>query len=100
MFQEAFDVFRAEPDVNSSLLSDRETNEAYPAYTNGEQYSVYFTDGGDVGLDLKEAPGRFVKKWLDITNSQWLEEQEISGGEIIELKTPGEGHWIVVVSSR
>jgi hypothetical protein len=33
-------------------------------------------------------------------NSQWLEEQEISGGEIIELKTPEEGHWMVVVSSR
>lgn len=33
-------------------------------------------------------------------NSQWLEEQEISGGDIIELKAPGEGHWIVVVFSR
>jgi hypothetical protein len=100
MFQEEFDVFRAEPDVNSSLLTDRETNEAYCAYVPGEQYAVYFTDGGEVGLDLRDAPGRFLKKWLDITNSQWLEEQEISGGEIFELKAPGEGHWIVVISSR
>jgi hypothetical protein len=100
MFVEEFDIFRAEPDVNSSLLTDRETNEAYFAAVPGGQYAVYFTDGGEVGLDLRKTPGRFVKKWLDITNSQWLEEQEISGGEIIELKAPGEGHWIVVVSSK
>ena len=61
---------------------------------------MFFTDGGEVGLDLSDALGRFVKKWLDITNRQWLEEQEISGGEIIELKAPGEGNWVVVVSSK
>lgn len=99
MFEEVFNVFHAEPDVNSTLLTDRETNEAYSAYVPGGQYAVYFTDGGEVGLDLRDTPGLFLKKWLDISNNQWLEEQEISGGDIVRLNAPGEGHWIVVVSS-
>jgi hypothetical protein len=98
MFEEVFDAFRAEPDADSSLLTDRETNEAYLAYVPGQQYAVYFTDGGEVGLNLNDVQGNFIKRWLDITNSRWLEEKEISGGDIIELKAPGEGHWIVVLS--
>jgi hypothetical protein len=100
VFQEAFDVFRAEPDVNSSLLVDREPNEAYLAYTRGKQYAVYLTRGGKVGLDLRDIQGRFVMKWLDIAKSQWFGEQDISGGDIIEIEAPGEGHWIVVLTSR
>ncbi len=100
VFQEAFDVFRAEPDVTSSLLTDRDTNEAYLAYIPGEQYAIYFTDGGEVGLDLRDTQGRFNLKWLDITTSQWSDEEEISGGNIIEIKTPGAGQWIGVVQSR
>ena len=99
VFQEAFDVFRAEPDVNSRLLIDREINEAYLAFTPGEQYAVYFTDGGNVGLDLRDDPGDFEMKWLDISNSKWLEEQEISGGNVIELQAPDEGHWVAVIVS-
>jgi hypothetical protein len=98
VFQEAFDVFRAEPDVNSSLLSDRDINEAYLAYIPGKQYAIYFTDGGEVGLDLRDTHGRFILKWLDISNSKWSGAEEISGGEIIGIKTPAKGHWIVVVS--
>jgi hypothetical protein len=100
VFQEVFDVFRAEPDVNSSLLTGRDMNEAYLAFTPGEQYAVYFIDGGNVGLDLREEQGDFVMKWLDITGSRWLDEQEVSGGDIIDLRAPGEGHWIVVLTSR
>jgi hypothetical protein len=99
MFEEVFDVFRAEPDGDSSLLTDREINEAYLASVPGQQYAIYFTDGGEVGLNLSDVPGNFIQRWLDITNNRWLEEQEVSGGDIINLKAPGEGHWIVVLSS-
>lgn len=97
MFEEIFNVFRAEPDINSRLLIDRQPNEAYLAFTDGEQYAVYFTDGGEVNLDLTDAQGKFRMMWLDINNSRWLVEKEISGGDIVELKTPDAGHWIVVL---
>ncbi len=98
MFEEVFDIFRAQPDINSSLLGDRQTNEAYLAYIPCRQYAVYFPDGGEVGLDLRDTQGRFVMKWMNISDSQWFGEQGISGGDIIELKTPGEGHWVVVLT--
>jgi hypothetical protein len=100
MFEKDFDIFRAQPDVNSKLLLNRQENEAYLSYIPGKQYAIFFPDGGEVGLDLKDSRGRFILKWLDISNSQWSDAQRISGGDIVEVKTPGEGQWIGVVQSR
>ena len=97
MFEEVFDVFRANPDVNSALLSDRWENEAYLAYIPGEQYAVYFTNGGAVNLDLSDAHGSFSLQWLDINNSHWTGTTELGGGEQVRLSAPGEGHWMAVL---
>lgn len=39
------------------LLGKREKDEAYLAAQPGEQYLLYFTDGGSVDLDLSDASG-------------------------------------------
>ncbi|TVR70681.1 MAG: hypothetical protein EA408_10730 [Marinilabiliales bacterium] len=100
MFQEVFDVFRAEPDVYSSLLSDRRENEAYLAFIPGEQYAVYFTGGGAVYLDMSDAPGNFTLQWLDIDSSRWTGTTELGGGERVRLSAPGEGHWMAVLTAN
>jgi hypothetical protein len=97
MLEEVFDLFRAEPDVNSSLLGNRYPNEAYLSYLEGEQYAVYFPRGGEVRLDLSRAKGDMVLKWLDISNSRWIGETILSGGGPIEISVPETGHWMVVI---
>ncbi len=52
MFLDDFDVFRVEPDMESALLGNRNEYGEHLAYIPGEQYAVYFTDGGSVSLDL------------------------------------------------
>ncbi len=100
LFTAEFDVFRATPDVDSRLLLDRQTNEAYLSYIPGQQYAVYFPDGGEVKLDVSAARGTLRVRWLDITHSAWQEPQTIDDGGIIGLKTPGKGHWAALVMAR
>jgi hypothetical protein len=97
MLEEVFDIFRAVPDVNSSLLGNRDPNEAYLSYIEGEQYAVYFPRGGEVRLDLGSAKGDMVLQWLDIPNSRWIGETILSGGGPIEISVPETGHWLVVI---
>lgn len=75
------------------LLSDRAENEAYTAAHPGVAYTLYFTDGGSVGLDLKDAPGRFDVRWIDIASGQWSKQDRIEGGAVVTLTAPAQGHW-------
>ncbi len=100
LFTAEFDVFRATPDAESRLLLDRQTNEAYLSYIPGEQYAVYFVDGGTVRLDLHDAQGEFALKWLDISNSRWTAENPLQGGRPADLAAPGRGQWMAIVLAR
>jgi len=100
LFTAEFDVFRATPDVDGRLLLDRQTNEAYLSYIPGEQYAVYFPDGGHVRLDVSAAQGLLQVRWLDIDRSKWQQPQAVDGGRTLELETPGKGHWAALVLAR
>ncbi len=92
---EAFDFFRSEP--RNDLLSEREENEAYCLAEPGRQYAVYFPNGGQVKLDVSQAKGTLQVRWLDINRSNWQEAQSVSGGQTLDLKAPGKGHWAALV---
>lgn len=97
-FLAEFDIFRAEPDTASALLADRSADEAYLSYIPGEQYAVYFTDGGSVQLDLSGAPGSFSVRWLDAEGSAWQKGKVLEGGSRVRLTAPGSGHWLVLLT--
>jgi hypothetical protein len=79
------------------LLSDRAVDEAYLAANPGRAYALYFTDGGSVGLDLKNAPGRFEAHWIDIATGEWGRREMLDGGQIVKVKAPAKGHWVVAI---
>ena len=95
MLFDYFDLFAAVP--RNELLSERSSNEAYLLAQQGKQYAVYFPDGGEVKLDVSDIPGALTVRWLDIDSNRWLEEQQVNGGGKLDLKSPGTGHWAVVV---
>lgn len=90
----AFDLFRARPDAESQLLSDRGPDEAYLSYVPGEEYVVYFTDGGSVQLDLADTDGPFTLRWLNISAGSWQQADDVIGGRGVRLEAPRSGHWI------
>jgi len=89
------DFVNAVPDSRSRLLSNRSGNEAYLSYIPRKQYAVYFPNGGSVDLDLSEAAGQYVMKWLYIAQSRWAREETLEGGGTVTLSPPGTGHWAV-----
>jgi hypothetical protein len=94
----AIEFVRTKP--RNDLLSDRQPNEAYCLAEPGRQYAVYFPDGGAVTLDVSETKGPLQVRWLDVNRTTWQPPQTVTGGGMFELKTPGKGHWAVLVQAR
>jgi hypothetical protein len=84
----------------NDLLSDRENNEAYLAAQPGRAYALYFTDGGSVGLDLKNAPASFELHWIDIATGEWGKRETIRGGNVVTLNAPSKGHWAAALLKK
>jgi hypothetical protein len=99
MLFEKFDVLRCRPDARHQLLSNRSENEAFLSYEPGNQYAVYFPDGGAVDLNLKEADGGFQLRWLNVAESKWQGMKTVRGGHAVTLEAPGEGHWVCLVTN-
>ena len=95
MLADSFDFFASRP--GNELLSERDDNEAYALANPGQQYSVYFPDGGSVILNVSDAQGSLQLRWLNINTGTWLETQNVEGGGSITLQAPGSGHWAVVI---
>jgi hypothetical protein len=94
-FESVVKLWELEP--ANQLLSDRAVNEAYLAARPGRAYALYFTDGGLVGLDLKNAPGSFDLRWMDIATGQWGRRENVNGGAIIPVSAPAKGHWVAAI---
>jgi hypothetical protein len=84
----------------NDLLSSREENEAYLTSKPGENYVLYFTNGGQVGLNVNDYNSTFRLKWLELNTAEWKSEQSITGGQIAELETPGPGSWVAVIQKK
>jgi hypothetical protein len=79
------------------LLSGRETNEAFLAAAPGKAYIVYFTSGGSVNLDLKQATGTFKLHWISVDTGQWADKANISGGNEVPVSPPDNGNWVAAI---
>ena len=89
------------------LLSDRDSNEAYLAAKPGEQYALYFTNGGSVGLNLSDAAGSFAVTWISVAMGQCtqtaaargyrLMEKTIKGGGVVTISAPYKGGWVAAI---
>lgn len=86
--------------AGNERLSNRENNEAFLASKPGESYVLFFTDGGEVNLDLSEISKNLQLKWFDIRKGKLISESKIKGGQIITLKAPGKLEWIALISTK
>jgi hypothetical protein len=93
-----------------SLLSDRESNEAYLAAKPPESYALYFTNGGSVGLDLSGATGPFDVTWISVSmgiptqtsaaGGYRLMNKTIKGGAIVTISAPYKGGWVAALVKK
>lgn len=95
MLTDEMDIFSCVPSNN--LLGDREPDEAYCIAEAGNQYAVYFPDGGDVIIDLSGTGETLELRWLNIRSSQWLESETIEGNNTVRITTPLRGQWAALI---
>ena len=84
----------------NNLLSNREEDEAYLASKPGETYVLFFTDGGEVGLDLTGFDYDFNLKWINIQTGKAQPESVIEGGKILQLQAPEKLEWVAVLHKK
>jgi hypothetical protein len=84
----------------NDLLTERENNEAYLTSKPGEIYIVFFTNGGEAGLDLRNYKTPFTLKWMNIRTGEWDSELAAEGGNILPLRPPTELEWLAVVVKK
>lgn len=79
------------------ILGNRAANEAYLNAAPGKHYAVYFTDGGEVRLEMFNETGAWRLRWLDIMNSKWTAAESVQAGTAV-LSAPGPGHWAALLT--
>ncbi len=84
----------------NDLLLNRQENEAYLTSKPNEYYVLFFTDGGEVGIDLTKSEKEFNIKWFDVRKGKLISESKIKGGKIVNLKVPGELEWVAVLAEK
>ena len=85
----------------AGMLSDRQENQAYCLASPGVAYAVFFTDGGQVGLDVSDVgSGELSLDWLNISQSKWSGSQTVAAPDgRLELSAPGAGLWAALVKT-
>jgi hypothetical protein len=95
MLTDEFRIFSTQP--RNDLLDNRQPNEAYCLADPGSAYAIYFTDGGEVTLDLSAANGQWQRRWLAIGESNWKAAESFRANDRLNLKAPGGGQWVLVL---
>lgn len=49
-------------------------------------------------VDLSDGDGRFDHRWINLDEGEWESAEQIEGGEMIEITTPEEGHWVAIIA--
>jgi hypothetical protein len=80
-----------------NLLRNRDPNEAYVAAKPGVAYALYFPNGGEVELDLRERAGSYEARWIDIATGEWGRRESLAGDKWVSLRPPGNGQWAAAV---
>ncbi len=97
MFTEKFDIIRAEP--ANELIDNRVAGSAYLSAVPGEQYAVYFPNGGHADIQFDEVNDIEIE-WLDASSSRWAERENRQTVRTLELTAPVGNHWIAIISVR
>ena len=82
------------------LLGSRDEDEAYLTAKVGETYVIYFTEGGDVTLDLSSCNADFKISWIDVSTGEWGDKTDIQGGTVVSITAPGDQGWFAVINKQ
>ena len=95
MLTDNIHIFSCQP--NNHLLSNRRENQAYAITNIGKEVAVYFPKSGTIDIDLSLFDADLTLQWLNINQSDRLNQMSVHGGKVVALTTPSQGHWAVLI---
>jgi hypothetical protein len=76
-------------------------DEAYCLAESGRRYLVYAPNGGQVRVDLRDAPARFDAQWIDPRTGSVVASEGIAGGAYLDVGAPtSAADWVLVLTAE
>ncbi|MDF9797448.1 hypothetical protein OKW21_002711 [Catalinimonas alkaloidigena] len=94
----SYDHFNAE--TCSHLLKEREENEAYLRANANKAYALYFTQGGEVKLDLSKMGKEATIQWVNLLEKQWPKPERLTLNANTSITAPDAGNWIAIIKAN
>jgi hypothetical protein len=66
----------------------------------GRTYVVYTLAGGEVRVDLKQAPGEFIALWFDPRTGERTPRTPVDGGQECRLFAPDSNDWVLLLEKQ
>jgi len=66
----------------------------------GRTYVVYTLAGGEVRVDLKQAPGQFSVQWFNPRTGERSQKTKVAGGQERRLTAPDNKDWVLLLESH
>lgn len=86
---------------SNHLLSDREENEAFCRAIEGQEYVIFFPNGGNVKLKVKTTQKNISVEWLNILNSEWSEKTTVTvNNNTININAPDQKNWLAFIKNQ
>lgn len=79
------------------LLAKRQTNQVYAAAKPGQACVIFFTEAGEITINLAGWPADLVIRWINPADGQWGLQERLKGGDVVGIKAPQEGPWVAVI---
>jgi hypothetical protein len=98
MLTDRMDICTCRP--HNELLGERQENEAYCIASPGNEYAVFFPDGGNVVLDTSALSRDAKVIWLQVSTSQWKDKTAIelkASEKQLTLRCPAGEFWAVLI---
>ncbi|MCA9071572.1 MAG: hypothetical protein KDA84_21750, partial [Planctomycetaceae bacterium] len=85
----------------NDLLKDREANETYLAASKQRDAFALFCPAAktpaNIRLDLRQTKGPLDLQWINIDTGRLASSQKMSGGDFVQIKSPGNGNFVAVI---
>ena len=86
-----------EVNPDDSSLSAHDADGVFLAAKPGEEYAIYFMDGGSAVWSPSGGRDSYKLKWISVDTGQWGKEDSIPADGRVTVSAPGKGGWIAAI---
>jgi hypothetical protein len=79
------------------VIVDKNPNEGFCRGIEGEEYLFYFTNGGQVEVNIFLTNSEGSIRWMSLDSGKWDMEGVIAEGEHIKITAPDRGNWLALI---